>query len=567
MICKLLYIKKKIEDENESANQSNCGHVRYPAPCRLCAAPWRCSGMKDGVLIGIDAGTSVLKSVAFTLTGEQIAVAAIANSYVTLPNRGVEQDMARTWRDATATLKELVEKIPNLADRLVAIAVTGQGDGTWLINKQGEPVAPAFLWLDARAASIAQEFVNSENYAAHYARTGSGVNACQTSTQLVWLKRNAPELLSKATTAFHCKDWLYYNLTGTRCSDPSEANFTIGNFRTRQYQTDMLDQLGASEAKHLLPEIVDGATQSHPLSAHVANQIGLKSGTPVVLGYVDVLCTGIGGGLYDPQAKVGCTIVGSTGMHMRMVPNADDVKLNAEMSGYTMTFPEPDTQVQIQSNMASTLNIDWMLDLGLDVLKSQGVDRTRMDLLQGLDENIIKANPASSIFHPYISQAGERGPFLDPNARAMFTGLELGSNYADLMRSVYEGLCFAARDCYATMGQIPSEVRITGGAARSKALRQILASVLKANIKVVSRGEAGAAGAAMMAATQQKIYPSLGACVDQWVSPLIGQATLPDADLAKTYDGAFAIYKETREAMRKVWRQAADIKRGEPHGS
>ena len=252
---------------------------------------------------------------------------------------------------------------------------------------------------------------------------------------------------------------------------------------------------------------------------------------------------------------------------MRMVPNADDVKLNAEMSGYTMAFPELGTQVQSQSNMASTLNIDWLLDLGLDILKSQGVDRTRADLLQGLDEKILNAKPASSIYHPYISQAGERGPFLDPNARAMFGGLELGANYADLMRSVYEGLCFAARDCYSVMGSMPKEVRIAGGAARSKALRDILASVLKANIRVVAREEAGAAGVAMIAATQQKIYPSLSACVDQWVNPLIGQATLPDSGLAKAYDGAFAIYKETREAMRPIWHKAAAIKNSTNHDS
>ncbi len=544
MICKLLCIKKKILMD-----------LNVP----------RILNEKDGVLIGIDAGTSVLKSVAFTLTGEQIAMAAIPNSYDTLSNRGAEQDMARTWRDAAATLKELVAKVPNLANRLVAIAVTGQGDGTWLIDKEGEPVAPAFLWLDARSASIAEEFVKSENYAAHYARTGSGVNACQMSTQLVWLKREAPELLAKATTAFHCKDWLYYNLTGMRCTDPSEANFTFGNFITRQYKADILDQLGASEAKRLLPPIVDGATQSHPLSEQVAKQIGLKSGTPVVLGYVDVVCTGIGGGLYDPLGKVGCTIVGSTGMHMRMVSRPENVKLNDEKSGYTMTFPEADMQVQIQSNMASTLNIDWMLDLGLDILKSQGVSRTRADLLKGLDDNILRAKPAASIYHPYISQAGERGPFLDPNARAMLTGLELGSSYASLFRSIFEGLCFAARDCYTIMGEIPSEVRITGGAARSEALRQILASVLKAEIKVVTREEAGAAGAAIMAATQQSIYPFLAANVDQWVTPLIGRATSPDSVLAKTYDGAFAIYKETRQAMRPIWRKTADMKRDEIH--
>ena len=117
------------------------------------------------------------------------------------------------------------------------------------------------------------------------------------------------------------------------------------------------------------------------------------------------------------------------------------------------------------------------------------------------------------------------------------------------------------------MGGIPAEVRITGGGARSKALRQILASVLKANIKVVSREEAGAAGAVMMAAVQQKIYPSLSTCVDQWVNPLIGRANVPDADLTKTYDGAFEIYKDTREAMRPIWRKAAELKRDSKHAS
>ncbi|MGB9141422.1 MAG: FGGY family carbohydrate kinase, partial [Aestuariivirga sp.] len=109
--------------------------------------------MKDGVLIGIDAGTSVIKSVAFTIEGDQLASAAITNIYETLADGGAEQDMAQTWRDSAATLKQLSEKVPNLARRLIAISVTGQGDGMWLVDRAGEPVAPAWLWLDARSAS------------------------------------------------------------------------------------------------------------------------------------------------------------------------------------------------------------------------------------------------------------------------------------------------------------------------------------------------------------------------------------------------------------------------------
>jgi erythritol kinase len=523
--------------------------------------------MSDGILIGVDAGTSVIKSVAFTSTGEQIASAAIPNSHETLANGGVEQDMARTWRDAATTLKQLTERIPDLASRVVAIAVTGQGDGTWLVDKAGEPVAPAFLWLDARAASIAEDFTRHQDYAAHYRRTGTGVNACQMSTHLAWLTRHQPDVIAKATSALHCKDWLYFKLTGERVTDPSEANFTFGRYRTRFYSPEILDALGASDARRLLPPIVEGTETCHPLSPEAAVQTGLKAGMPVVLGYVDVMCTGLGGGLYDPEGNVGCTIVGSTGMHMRIAPTADRVRLNPEMSGYTMAFPVPGMYAQMQSNMASTLNIDWLLDVAIGILKSEGVERSRGDLLKGMDERIMARPACRLLYHPYISKAGERGPFMEPAARAMFTGLEVGMDYADLMRAVFEGLCLAARDCYATMGDIPQEVRITGGAARSGALRVMLASALNAGVRTSTREEAGAAGAAMMAAVQQKLYPNMGSCVAEWVDPLLGRVTQPDAALMRNYDTAFAHYKQIRETMRPVWRAMAASARDPQHAS
>lgn len=516
--------------------------------------------MTQDVIIGIDAGTSVIKSVAFSTEGQQLGVAAIANSYATLANGGVEQDMARTWKDTAHTLRELADKVDNLNSRVIAIAVTGQGDGMWLIDRDGEPVAPAWLWLDSRAASIAEDFTRSPAYAAHYERTGSGVNACQQNVQLAWLKRHAPDLLGKAQSAHHCKDWLYFKLTGERASDPSEANFTFGNYRTRDYEPEILDELSVPEAKRLLPPIVDGTRQSHGLSLDAAKATGLAAGTPVILGYVDVVCTGLGGGLFDREGRVGCSIAGSTGMHMRLAPSAKAVKLNAERTGYTMAFPAPGMLAQMQSNMASTLNIDWLLDLGRDVLQSQGVERARKDLLDGLDDRILTRPTGRLLYHPYISQAGERGPFLDAGARAQFTGLEAGMGYADLMRAVFEGLAFAARDCYAAMGDLPKDIRLTGGGARSKALRLLFASALNAPVRSVEREEAGAAGAAMIAAVQQKIFPGMAECAATWVDPVLGPETKPDAELAKIFDIMFPIYKDTREQMSGVWRALQNIR-------
>jgi erythritol kinase (D-erythritol 1-phosphate-forming) len=510
--------------------------------------------MKDGVIIGIDAGTSVIKAIAFSTDGTQLAAAAIPNTYVTLPDGGAEQDMARTWGDAATTLQQLTGKIPNLAARLIAISVTGQGDGMWLIDKAGEPVAPAWLWLDARAAEIVEGFTTSENYASHYERTGTGVNVCQMSVQLAWMQRHRPEVLAKASHAFHCQDWIYFKLTGDRHTDPSEANFTFGNYRNREYNLDILDHLGAANAKRLVTPIMDGTADCGHLTEAAAKPTGLTAGTPICLGYVDVLCTGLGGGLYDPTGQSGCTIVGSTGMHMRLQPEISKVKLNSEKSGYTMAFPAPGMVAQIQSNMASTLNIDWLLDVARGILNDSGVEKSRSDLLKGIDEKILARDPARLLFHPYISKAGERGPFMEPTARAMFNGLDTTVDYHDMMRSVFEGLAFAARDCYSAMGEIPKEIRVTGGAARSKALRVILASTLKAKVRSVTREEAGAAGAAMISAVQQKLFSDMTACANSWVEPHLGVSTEPDATLSKRYDQMFPHYVETRKAMRPVWR-------------
>jgi erythritol kinase (D-erythritol 1-phosphate-forming) len=368
------------------------------------------------------------------------------------------------------------------------------------------------------------------------------------------MQRNKPELLAKATHAFHCKDWLYFKLTGNRKTDPSEANCTFGNYKTNTYQADILDHMGTGNCKQLLTPVVDGTLDCSGLTETTAKLINLKAGTPVCLGFVDYVCTGLGGGLFDPSGQTGCTIIGSTGMHMALRPDINTVQLNAEKSGFTVRFPAPGMVAQMHSNMAATLNIDWLLDVAIGILADQGLSKTRADLLKGLDEKVLAREPAKLLYHPYISWAGERSPFMDTSARAMFNGLDTTADYFDMMRSVFEGLAFAARDCYTAMGTIPKEVRVTGGAARSKALRLILASTLNADIRTVSREEAGSAGTAMIAAVQQKLFADMAACVKTWVDPHIGAGTQPDATLAARYDQVFPHYVAARKAIRPVWK-------------
>jgi len=288
----------------------------------------------------------------------------------------------------------------------------------------------------------------------------------------------------------------------------------------------------------------------------------LPAGVPVSLGYVDVVCNALGAGLYDPVPEVGCTIIGSTGMHMRLASTADAVTLNAEATGYTMPFPVPGHYAQMQSNMAATLNIDWLLDLALGVLASEGVTRSRADLIRRLDEHVMQARPGEVVFHPFISDAGERGPFVAHDACAQFLGLRSRHGYWDLMRAVMEGLAFAARDCYAAMGALPRDVRITGGAARSRALGAILGAALGSNVRVCSREEAGAAGAAMIAAVATGWYPDMTACADDWVTPHLCEPHAPNERLTARYERMFPAYVEARLTSRPLWKRLAALRAG-----
>jgi erythritol kinase (D-erythritol 1-phosphate-forming) len=514
------------------------------------------------VIVGIDAGTSLIKTVAFTREGGQLGGFSLPNVYRTSKGDHVEQDMSRTWDDTTAALRGLMAGVPDLPERVAAIAVTGQGDGTWLIDDEGRPVAPALLWLDSRAAHLVEEIRASPQNAALYRRTGSGLNACQQGPQLAWLQANTPESVSRAATAFHCKDWLYFRLTGMRATDPSEVTFSYGNFRTRRYDPETARLIGIADLARLVPDVVDGASVTHRLSAAAAAETGLPEGVPVSLGYVDVICNALGAGLYDHAPEVGCTIIGSTGMHMRLASTVDAVTLNGEATGYTMPFPVPGHYAQMQSNMAATLNIDWLLDLALGVLAGEGVSRSRADLIHRLDEQVMRARPGEVVFHPFISDAGERGPFVAHDACAQFSGLRSRHGYWDLMRAVMEGLAFAARDCYAAMAALPRDVRITGGAARSRALRTILGAALGSNVRVCSREEAGAAGAAMIAAVATGCYPDMTACADDWVTPHLGESQAPDTSLAARYEQMFPVYLEARLASRPTWKRLAALRAG-----
>lgn len=516
----------------------------------------------DAVYICVDSGTSMVKAVALDSTGKLLASAAIPNEFANLPGGGAEQNLQTTWTSAAKVIAEVASQVDNIASRITAIGVTGQGDGTWLIDSKGEPVGDGLIWLDVRAADVVRAAEDSGVRATLYQHTGCGLNACNQSAQLVWLKANEPDRVAKADCAMHCKDWLYYKLTNERVTDISEALFTFGDLRTRDYADEIFAALELGDCRRLMPPLVDGAVVQHKLTTEAAALVGLPAGTPVSLGNVDVVCSAVGGGVFAPEAKVGVSIIGSTGMHVRYIPSLDELELPEEASGYTMVASGfPAGVLRMQSNMSATLNIDWLVKVFGEISGYFGTQPSDTEVLAKLDE--IAANPSAVVFHPYI-QAGERGPFFNPDALASFSGIDFATSAADLCRAVFEGLANAARHCYSATGAIPAELRLIGGASRSKVMCQTLANTLNAKVRLNQAPEASALGVMLIAAVASGQFPDMTTAVRDCVDPQLSDALAPQAVLRDFADKSYAAYVAGAEAAPPVWAALTATRQAKP---
>ena len=371
--------------------------------------------------------------------------------------------MARTWDDTAAVLRDLAQHVPDLARRAAALAVTGQGDGTWLIDARGRAggARPGCGSTRAPPAS-SRELDRSGVRDLVYRHTGCGMNACNQSAHLIWLKRHAPRCCSaRAATALPLQGLALLQAhrrarapISPRASSPSATSAPAPTCPSSWRR------FGLTDEQHLLPPMLEGSRATHPLTRRCRRRDRPARGPAGGAGLSRRAVRGArrrastsraGRSAARSWARPACTCASCA--------DAAGLQLGPEPTGYTMPFPVPGSVTQMQSNMAATLNIDWVVDRAREAAELLGHPFDRKTTLATLDARVLEARPAAALYHPYIHEAGERGPFVDVNARAQFIGLSMRTSFLDLVRAVYEGLAFAARDCYGAMGHVPEEIR------------------------------------------------------------------------------------------------------------
>ena len=505
------------------------------------------------VIIALDAGTTTLKAVAFAWTGEELARCSVANLLAYGAGGAVEQDMEQTWASCLALLRRLLDGRTDLRGRLAAMAVTGQGDGTWLVDRAGTPVGPALTWLDGRAAETVRD-LSPATIRAIEAITGTALTPSLQSMQLVWLQRHQPERLARSAAALHCKDWLHFRLTGMLASDLTETMFTYGDAAAGTVDGRVADLLGIPALNRLVPALRQPLSDRAALAGAVARDLSLPDGLPVVLAPIDVVCSALGAGAIDGTGLHACSIFGSAGVHLRLAHGFPAV--SDPVAGYTTHLASGALSVRYLSNMAASLNLDWLDDLVAEAAALFHADgaaqKTRPERMAALDRLAATGRSSALLYFPYLFPGGERAPFVNPDARAQFVGLRRDHKLADLVVAVYEGIAFAARDCHLRLGR-PPEIRLSGGLARSERFQQILTDVLGVPTRHCLCEETGAAGAAMVAAVNLGMFDTLALAGDAWTGSRLTPPRLPDPKRSGTYDTMFELYRTVATASVPAW--------------
>ena len=474
--------------------------------------------------VGVDVGTTVTKAVAFDETGRQVAETS-------RPTRLLRSGPGRFEHDTDEIVASVNEVVAELGvDRPGVLAITAQGDGLWLVDSEGRPVRPAISWLDARSGSILEKWTAEGVAESVFRRSGNRMFPGASGPLLAAVLAEEPDVIARAETAAYCKDVVMQRLTGVRATDVSDASAPFLDPRTGQYDDDALSACGLSDYRHLLaPVAADG-----PVGELRDPAAGLALGTRVSAGPYDLPAAAIGAGV----TEVGDALL-TVGTTLACQVVTRELPVEGEPAGLFLGTWTPGVWLRAMPAMVGTAALDRVLSL-------VGVGTEELPRL--LAESPVGAGGVTVL--PYLSEAGERAPFVDTRARGTIDGISLSTTAADLVRATCEGIAYAARHCLEAAGWT-GQVTVCGGGARSTEWTQILADVLNTPLHTTEASQVAARGAVIAA------HRAMARPVEGWIA--VTRQIDPDPRRAAFYAEGYVHYLRRIELARPRWADPAPL--------
>jgi glycerol kinase len=396
----------------------------------------------------------------------------------------VEQDpldIVRTVKEACAPLLDKYD--------LSAVGFDNQGETFIVWDKDtGEPVTPAIVWQDTRGESVCKELAPRVDTDGLRQKTGLLLDSYFSAPKLKWVFENYPEIREQAHAGQlkfgTTETWVIWSLTNGKyhVTDPSTASRTL-LFDVNCFEWDD-DLLGLFDVpRSMLAEVKP--------SAGMIGEVDFGNGKPLPLHAL----------LVDQQAA----------LFGQACFNAGEMKCSFGTGSFLLMNIGDKPRL---SNNGLLTTVGWNFD-GHTAYAFDGGIFVTGSAVQWLRDNlkVISDSAASSDAANRSTDAGVvvvpalqglAAPHWRTDVRGAMFGLNRSTSSDDIVRATLDGIACRVYEVVTAMsqdaGQAPPHLKVDGGPSGNPYLMQMIADLLKLEVRVSAALEATAIGIANLAA-------------------------------------------------------------------
>lgn len=417
-------------------------------------------------LLGVDFGTTALKACLFDENGNMLATESAQYKLIT-EGEFIEFPADEFFNVFSNTVKKITDKF-----KVDALAVDTQGETLIVLDKDGNPLMNAIIWLDNRAEVQAKRFEEKFGLENIYNLTGQAeVPAGYPAPKIEWLKDNKPEIFNKADKFLLLEDYIIYRLTGKFFASRSlYSSSLLMNVHSGEYIPEILDYLGITKAQL-------------PILKESGELVGEYNGIKVVTSALDQIAGATGAGV----VKEGI-MSETTGTALAVCALTE--KFPAYYDGLKVSV------YYVKKGLYCLLM--WAPTAGavLEWFKRNFCKGLSYGELNELAEK-VPAGSEGLIALPHL--CGTVMPENQPNAKGVFFGMELKHEQGHFVRAIMESVAYMIKEYVEFMGVSLDQIRSMGGGANSKLWCEIKSGVLGKEIVTLKQNETACLGSAIFA--------------------------------------------------------------------
>ncbi len=386
-------------------------------------------------ILAIDVGTSAVK--AGYWDGRRLAATSRVELAGMYAGDRAEIAMGKILRAVEAAAREV------MAGRgaVEVMAFDAFSSGVVGVDARGKTVFGAVTHQDRRSAAEAQEMAAEVGEKDLLRRAGNlpfagGIG----SSTLRWMRKHERARLSRCAYVGQASSVIGRHLTGRWVIDPSQACFLgLMDIRKRQWDRGLCDLVGVSEA--MLPRVEFADEVLGMTLAKVSGRMGVRSGTPVVGGFVDTSAAVLNTPM---QAGQLVQASGTTDVLALCVEGARPAgHLLTRPVGVGRVFPERWLSVSTISSAGGA--VMWAREVMFGELGDGAFEKVLQGVVKKKEDGELGV-----VCEPWL--AGDRTSLAVK--RGSLSGLHLGTTREDILGAIVAGLAKTSAERYAALAQV-----------------------------------------------------------------------------------------------------------------